>query len=153
AWSAPAGGPTPSGYNVYRRVDGGGLTRLTSSPVPGLGYSDTSPPSGQLCYQVAAVAGGVEGPASNAPCVSNVIPPPGAPLNLTATLVGAAPPAGATSFSPVGPGSARVALPDGVAPEVAPSALLQWQAPSSGGPVKGYHVYRSTGTGPFQKID
>jgi len=88
-WTAPSSGPTPDGYNVYRSVDGGTYEKRNASLVATTNYVDTGLVNGQLCYQVRASKSGVEGNASSTACVDNhpAPVPPGAPLNLTATLV------------------------------------------------------------------
>jgi hypothetical protein len=85
-WQAPASG-TPDGYNVYRQVDGGTLTRLNGALVTSPSYIDASPPAAPLCYNVRAVAAGLEGAASSNACVDNTpLPPPGAPQAVAVEL-------------------------------------------------------------------
>ena len=121
-WDAPASG-SPTGYNVYRQVDGGAFTRLNSTPTTARTFTDNAPPSAYVCYHVRAIAGTESAP-SNTDCAdARSLPPPGAPLNLTATL---------------GASSSTVAL--------------SWGAPLTGGAVAGYHVFRSANGGSMQRV-
>ena len=75
SWGAPASG-TVSGYDVYRQADGGSFQKLNSSLVTSLGFTDSSPPQAQLCYEATAVGtNGLEGAPSNTACVDTR--PPG----------------------------------------------------------------------------
>ena len=57
SWVASTSGVT--GYCVYRSaVDGGAYTLLTSSPVTGLTYTDTTVQSGQVYYYVTTAVDG-----------------------------------------------------------------------------------------------
>lgn len=87
-WSPPITGSTPDGYNIYRAVDGGSYQKINGSLVATPSYSDNNPSTGELCYQVVAVAGSQTSPASNSSCVDNTPTlPPGQPANLVANLV------------------------------------------------------------------
>jgi hypothetical protein len=88
-WSAPASGPAPDGYNIYRSVDGGAFVQRNASLVASTNYIDAGLVTGQLCYQVRSSKNGIESTASNSACVDNLPAPvpPGAPNNLTANLV------------------------------------------------------------------
>lgn len=125
AWDAPASG-SPSGYNVYRQADGGAFTRLNATPITTRTFTDTAPPSAYVCYHVRAIAGTESAP-SNTDCAdTRSLPPPGAPLNLNATL-------GWTSAN-------------------SPTVALSWDAPITGGAAAGYHVFRSSNGGAMQRL-
>jgi hypothetical protein len=124
-WQAPSGGGV-AGYNIYRSVDGAAATKLNSALVTATSFTDTNPVTGELCYTVKAQnSQGQEGNASNSSCVSNGTPPPALPGV---------------------PGSFTATLQTS-------STLLQWAAPSSGGPLVGYNVYRKVNGGALAKLN
>jgi hypothetical protein len=99
SWTAPS--PTETGllgYHVYRSASLLGLyTRLTSSPVSVLNYTDSAAPKTDLHYQVRAVvtttsASGTYQNAGQAAFVPVPVAPPAAPASFSAT------PATATSI-------------------------------------------------------
>lgn len=64
-WSAPSGGPAPTGYNVYDTTASRPGTKLTSTPVaaPTVTYHATNGTTGTTRkYAVTALNGAVEGP-------------------------------------------------------------------------------------------
>jgi len=70
SWQPPAGG-APAAYAVYRQQDGGAFARLFEGALPLLAYSDLDPPSGTLCYQLAAIDSlGQEGAPSETGCAA-----------------------------------------------------------------------------------
>jgi len=85
AWSAPASGPAPSGYHVYRRNAAGDFTPLTASPVVGFAFADSPIVVGTHCYLVRGVDAQFRlGAPSDTACVAYVPPPAplGAPLDV-----------------------------------------------------------------------
>ncbi|MCX9078800.1 MAG: hypothetical protein OIN84_12590, partial [Candidatus Methanoperedens sp.] len=101
AWSAPAGGSTPTGYQVFR-----GGARIASVAATPTTYVDADPalvPGTQYCYTVKAVVGSVAGAPSNESCATPTPAAPNPPTDLAATggieqvsLVWVAPAAGTT---------------------------------------------------------
>lgn len=121
SWSAPASGPAPASYNVYRGTTPGGESLLASG-VTATTYPDTGLTNGTTYYyKVYGVNGAGQGAASNEVSATPSTPAtvPGAPTSL----------------------SASTASRRGV--------NLSWKAPSSNGgsSITGYKLYRSTSSG------
>lgn len=84
----PVNGAT--GYNIYRSVNNGAATKITSSPVTGISYVDTGAAAGaNVSYQVYAISASAQGiPATGSISLSTPAPtppstPPTAPVSLS----------------------------------------------------------------------
>jgi hypothetical protein len=74
---------TVDGYNLYRSaIKGAESTKINPVLIVGLTYVDASPLMGESFYEVKAVVGGVESPASNE---ASAVLLPSAPTQLVAT--------------------------------------------------------------------
>jgi fibronectin type 3 domain-containing protein len=99
------------------RTASAGPVILVGSGIAGTTFTDTNVPPGTYTYDVTAVN------------TVNVEGPPSNSLNATVT----APAPGAPTLISATPGASSVAL--------------MWQAPSSGGPIASYNLYRGTSSG------
>ena len=116
-WSAPSTGGTATSYNIYRGTSSGSETEVTSG-VTATSYTDNVA-AGTYFYQVTAANGSGEGARSNELSATSSQPPPTPP----------GPPHLATATGGVG------------------SVTLSWTAPTTGGAVSTYRVYRGASAG------
>jgi Fibronectin type III domain len=122
-WTTPNDGGSPiQGYNIYRGTSSGGESALVTN-VQSNSYSDTTVTAGTTYYyEVTAVNGVGEGPASNE-----------------------------VSAMPTGSGATAPSEPQNVLASQAKGkgVQLSWSAPSSdgGAAITGYNIYRNDGSG------
>ncbi len=121
-WTAAAG--TIDGYNIYRQLDGGSLTKINAALVATLNFTDTAPPTGNLCYLVRSQRNGLESISSTASCLAYAPPPPPPPASPTNVL--------ASLFN---------------------STQIQVTWTAATGTIDGYNVYRQLDGGSFAKIN
>jgi len=121
-WTAATG--TIDGYNIYRQLNGGSFTKLNAAVVTALNFTDTTPPTGTLCYQVLSQRSGLESLPSTASCLPFAPPPPtppAAPTNVLASLFNTT------------------------------QVRVTWTAAT--GTIDGYNIYRQLNGGSFTKLN
>ena len=70
-WTAPAGGPAPTGYTVHRGPAGGAYAQVAEVPASQTSYQDAGLTGGtQYCYVVRSKAGAAESANSNEKCAT-----------------------------------------------------------------------------------
>src|SRR4051794_40270022 len=119
-WSAPSStGTGVTGYNVYR-----GATKLTTTPVSSLAYTDTALTTpGTYSYTVTAIDSNGEGPAASGVPVTFDNVAPAAPTGLSATTP-----------TPSKPSLTWVASVDG---GTSPTGVVAYEVSRAGSPISG----------------
>ena len=125
-WTSPTTGGPAAAFHLDRSVDGGAPMPLTSTWLTTTAYADDIAPEGGLCYFVTAVNAHDEAGLPSQTCIASSVPPPppGTAVDLQAVLT----------------------------TDSIPSVHLAWGAPTSGGAVAGYHVFRRHAPGPVVQL-
>ena len=118
SWAAPADGPTPTGYKVFRTTESGGLFAVIAANHPDSPYDDDVGAAATRYYKVAAMNGVNEGPPSEIKYATTPgVQQPATPIN---------PAAAAQSSSMI---------------------RITWQPGPGGSTITQYRVYKATSAG------